>query len=91
MNTSMVSYPENKPSESGYYYTKYFNTQLMEYRYKALWYSVKKDKWLWRIVPYVATFCPDSRNDYYVSCEMNYKEARAQNEHLNSGIMTTPV
>ena len=38
-------YPENKPNESGYYITYYYNPERNEELYKALWYSVEIGKW----------------------------------------------
>lgn len=37
-----VDYPDNKPTEDGYYYTLYFNPQLNELLYKSLWYSTEQ-------------------------------------------------
>lgn len=64
------------PIEDGYYYTYYFNTQYDGYYYKAIaWY---KQKWVfWKkfeIEPTVIAYIPESRNDYYTSCEMEVEK-----------------
>lgn len=45
-----ANYPENTPIESGYYMTFYFNPEINENLYKALWFSVEIGKWTgpWR-------------------------------------------
>ena len=40
-----VNYPENTPTESGYYFTRYFNPEHNAELYKALWYDVTAGLW----------------------------------------------
>lgn len=46
-----VNYTEIKPALSGYYMTRYFNPQVNEVLYKALWYSAEQEMfqghWPW--------------------------------------------
>lgn len=65
-------YKDNIPSENGYYFTYYFNPQYNGYYYKAIaWY---KSNWVfWKkfeIEPTVIAYMPETRNDYFVPCEM---------------------
>lgn len=38
-------YPENCPSEDGYYMTRYYNPKQGELLYKPLWFGVKEGLW----------------------------------------------
>lgn len=40
-----LNYPENKPNESGYYMTHYYNPEHDQVLYKALWFSIEYDLW----------------------------------------------
>lgn len=64
-------YPKNKPEQSGYYYTYYFNNEKENYFYKAIWYDHKKDKWIgWRkgIEPEVRGYVSKTYSKYYIPC-----------------------
>lgn len=76
-------FPENKPSESSYYYyTYYYNSEKDEKYYKAFQW-IKTDHlpkeqvhqdlggfWMFRIKPEVIAFIEESKNEYYVPCQM---------------------
>ena len=72
--TEWVSYPENIPTEDGYYYTDYFNTDLMRFFYKAIYWNSKLGSWVgWRRdggpdLSRVESFMLTSRHDYYLPC-----------------------
>lgn len=61
-------YPENKPTESGYYITYYYNVAQKGNYEKALWFSCKEDKWIWDREFTVKAYVEASFNKYYVPC-----------------------
>jgi len=64
-----LHYPKHTPKKSGYYYTRYFNTQYMDFLYKSLWYSCETDEWMYRIKPHVACYIEETYNQYYIPSE----------------------
>ncbi len=63
-------YPDEKPIKSGYYITYYLNPDGKHY-FKSHWFNSKMNKWVFtRFEPNVLAFIPESRNEYYVPCEM---------------------
>lgn len=66
-----VKYPENRPTESGYYMCFYFNEPENNHFFKALWYGVAKQEFIFRIKDvdkHVKFVLLESRNDYYIPC-----------------------
>jgi hypothetical protein len=64
-----LSYPENKPTETGYYLCRHlFESELYD---KCIQWSAKRQKWVeilakhnWNVVEFV----PQTRADYYTEC-----------------------
>ena len=68
-----VNYPENKPTEPGYYMTYYFNSEENLCFYKAIYFSPINDRWCqWRPKvewqPEVKGYVPASKNRFYCPC-----------------------
>ena len=66
-----VSYPENKPTDRGYYYTLYYNFDLDEELYKCIYWN--GEYWVsWRPnggpPMKILKFVPSSREEYYTNC-----------------------
>lgn len=74
MKYEWKKYPEQTPTDSGYYYT--YHLMNDERWYKAIWWDSKTSKWIhWRpaenkakIEPNVIAFVLESRTDYYCPC-----------------------
>ena len=70
--TKWIKYPENIPTEDGYYMTEYFNVDLNEYFGKGIFWNSTKQSWIgWRPdggpgLTRVKSFMPESRHDYYI-------------------------
>lgn len=49
MTYTWSKYPDAKPNRSGYYYTYYFNNEMNDCFYKAIYYNTSADEWIgWR-------------------------------------------
>lgn len=71
MKYEWLNCEECSPSEHGYYYTYYYNTEQRDYFFKAImWHD---NNWcFWRkfeVEPKVLYFIKESRNEYYIPCE----------------------
>lgn len=80
-----VKYPENRPTESGYYMCLYYNEEHKDHLFKALWYGVDKQEFIFRIKDvdkHVKLVLMESRNDYYVPCDMWCNEHHKEIEPL---------
>ena len=72
-------YPDVKPTQSGYYYTYYFNTDRKGPFYKAHYYRADLDEWVWTMgrVPIVLGFIEESYHSHYGPCaSWGYEEER---------------
>jgi hypothetical protein len=74
MNTAL-SYPENVPTQTGYYVVKYLNQDHNEYYFKALvwngeqWCGWRRSGWAgWKnnLNDLVKEFYPDTHDEHYV-------------------------
>jgi hypothetical protein len=76
-----AQYTINRPVESGYYMTYYYNTEQKQCLYKALYYSTTKNEFVFRIKDvdqHVIAYVPSSRNDYYIPCMISYQENKSR-------------
>jgi hypothetical protein len=63
-----VLYPENKPTEPGYYCTWCYSVQRAGFVYKALSYVADEDYWEGNQDAKVYMFVPISYSSNYVEC-----------------------
>ena len=73
-----LEYPENTPTEPGYYMTFYWHEDDQMNYYKAIFWSSTKNDWLkWRAsLPdlNVKKYLPESRDDYYMPCMEKFEK-----------------
>lgn len=62
-----IKFPENKPTEAGYHYCFYWNTEQQNFYCKCFWWNPNEDRWLWRFEPNVIAFI-DVKHQYYCPC-----------------------
>jgi|694.fasta_scaffold10511_24 hypothetical protein len=71
MTYTWSKYPDAKPNRSGYYYTYYFNNEMNDCFYKAIYYNTSADEWIgWRrgIEPKVIGYVDKTYAKFYVPC-----------------------
>jgi hypothetical protein len=61
-----ITWRYDYPSEPGYYLTFYYNHELKECLYKALYWTGYE--WKWRCPIIVQGYLAETRNDYYCPC-----------------------
>jgi hypothetical protein len=72
-----MSYPEHKPKEEGYYYTKYWNIEQSEIYYKSFWWNGKEfGGWRLPIDNHVKEFYQDTHDLYYCPSMMKAERKR---------------
>lgn len=66
----MKDFPNSKPTESGYYMTRYKHPDGKIYRKAINWYNSKQEwvQWNRSFVPVVLSFWEETRSDYYTEC-----------------------
>ena len=71
MISTMTEYPASAPKEHGYYVTKYFNTEMEDFLYKAFWWNgIEFGGWRLPIDKHVVGFFTETHDLHYVPSMM---------------------
>jgi len=80
LEMNWLEYPENEPTESGYYIAIYQHEEHQVDYFKAIfWSSIKKQWSPWRPTLNLPNSCikkylPETRNNYYAPCMVNFSK-----------------